>query len=213
MEETKPLTPNQQHQLKEHRLATISVILAALGCFAGIPSIILGIIAWVQIKRNPGKFKGLWTARIAVALGVLEVLAIVSLIILILFIDMRTETAQRHLNEGISCYNQGNYNNAAESFTKAFKIHPLNDDYSFWRGCAYYQLKEYDKAADDFTRIIKHDPRNAQSYLYRGNVYLEKGDYNRAIADWEKAIKLDPSNEENLRPEIDEAKQKTKENK
>jgi tetratricopeptide (TPR) repeat protein len=66
---------------------------------------------------------------------------------------------------------------------------------------------DYNQAISEFTRAIELKPDYAEAYKGRGDTYYRQKEYDKAIADWEQAIKLDPSYEEELRINIEEAKQ------
>ena len=64
-----------------------------------------------------------------------------------------------------------------------------------------------EEALKDYTKAIELGPRFHGAYKYRGTVNKELGNIEEAIKDWEKAIELYPRFENELRDNINEAKE------
>ena len=98
-----------------------------------------------------------------------------------------------HNHRGIAYRNEGNYDLAIESFTKAIELNP---DFAkaYTNRAVTYQCKGlFDRAIADHTRAIELKSDLAEIYNNRGAAYGEQGDYDRAIADHTRAIELNPN--------------------
>ena len=98
-----------------------------------------------------------------------------------------------HNNRGLVYRDEGNYDLAIESFTKALELNP---DFAkaYTNRAVTYQCKGlFDRAIADHTQAIELKPDLAEVYVNRGAAYGERGDYDRAIADHTKAIELNPN--------------------
>ncbi|AFY42636.1 tetratricopeptide repeat protein [Nostoc sp. PCC 7107] len=107
----------------------------------------------------------------------------------------------RHINneqilyqEGISEYQQGNYQESVDNFTQTIKINPQNYVAYNHRGDAFYRLGDYEKAQADSSKAIALNPQDANAYHDRGFAHFGLGKYKEAIADYTKAIKLNSQN-------------------
>jgi tetratricopeptide (TPR) repeat protein len=132
------------------------------------------------------------------------------------------KTAGAFLDRGILFASRGDYDMAAEDFTRAIELGPTLGAAYMLRGRALFAgvsrvtaaaknvgsvdtvstggtiseaaRRVYDLAIADFTQAIRLDPDNAQSYSERGVVYGDSGDYDLAIADFSQVIRLKPNN-------------------
>ncbi|MBE9209947.1 tetratricopeptide repeat protein [Nostoc sp. LEGE 06077] len=107
----------------------------------------------------------------------------------------------RHINneqilyqEGVSEYDQGNYQESVDNFTQTIKINPQNSVAYNHRGNAFYRLGDYEKAQADSTQAIALNPQDANAYYDRGFAWFGLSKYKEAIADYTKAIKLNSQN-------------------
>ena len=101
-----------------------------------------------------------------------------------------------HNNRGLVYRDEGNYDLAIESFTKAIELNP---DFAkaYANRAATYQCKGlFDRAIADHTKALELKPDHPEAYVNRGAAYGEQGDYDRAIADHTKAIELNPNHPE-----------------
>lgn len=96
--------------------------------------------------------------------------------------------------EGISQYEQGNYQEAVTSFTQTLEINPKNSWAYNHRGDAFYRLGNYKKAQTDSSRAIALNPQDGNAYYDRGFAWFGLGKYKEAIADYTQAIKLNSQN-------------------
>lgn len=96
--------------------------------------------------------------------------------------------------EGISQYEQGNYQEAVSSFTQTLEINPQNSLAYNHRGDAFYNLGDYEKAQADSSRAIALNPQDGNAYYDRGFAWFGLGKYKEAIADYTQAVKLNSQN-------------------
>jgi tetratricopeptide (TPR) repeat protein len=192
MEELKPATETPKPNPKTSTLAILSLIFAIIGiCFFPLllVSLILGIIGLFRISKNPAALTGKGLAVAGIAISAFALLITVALAAVIL------PDAISKIRDYRARINQ-----------------PLKMDIEspwayYCSGASNYSNGDFDKAMADYNNALQLDPNYALAYYGRGKIYYDQKEYDQAIADWEQAIKLDPSYEEELRPQIEEAKQ------
>nr|WP_264478111.1 tetratricopeptide repeat protein [Planktothrix agardhii] len=97
---------------------------------------------------------------------------------------------EQYFNQGVTLFNQENYQQAIEQFTRALTLNPNHIQVYGWRREAYIQLDQYQQAIEDCTQIIRIDPLDIPAYVRRGFAHLSLGEYQQAIKDSNKAIIL-----------------------
>lgn len=104
-----------------------------------------------------------------------------------------TGPISNYFEDGINFYEQEDYAQAVEAFTKALRL-SLGDlaEIHYLRGMCYAFLEAYDKALLDFNESLHHNPYFADVYNERGNLLRLREDYQRAIQDYNGAITIDP---------------------
>jgi tetratricopeptide (TPR) repeat protein len=91
---------------------------------------------------------------------------------------------------GNNYYNNRDYDNAVNQYSKAIV---LDRDFALAysnRGFVYSSKGDYDTAIKDFDQAIALDPKLAAAHNSRGEAFYYKGDYDAAIRDHGKAIEL-----------------------
>ena len=119
---------------------------------------------------------------------------------------------------GLAAYEDGNYDEAIEYYTKAIELEPKNAIAYNYRGLAYFQTglwfvnrEPFYKAIPDYTKAIELNPKYVDAYYNRGVAYnqlfhcyskvfpdedllwgkdFEK--YNKALVDLDRVLELDP---------------------
>lgn len=105
-------------------------------------------------------------------------------------------TAWDYTRRGDRAYNNENYKEAIDFYSKAIDLRKnFASDYNN-RGCAYHANKEYILAVEDFDKAIELDANFSNAYNNRGLAYLDIKDYNKALEDFNKAIELDSNGSE-----------------
>lgn len=95
-----------------------------------------------------------------------------------------------YFNRGLAFYDQGDYDNAIDSYTKALRFKDDADAY-FNRGLAYYSKEDYANAVADYTKSIRLSPQ-ADAYFNRALAYDYSDDAYNAMSDYTAAIRLNP---------------------
>ncbi|MGB0931879.1 MAG: caspase family protein [Chitinophagales bacterium] len=108
--------------------------------------------------------------------------------------------AQVFYTQGVKAYNNEDYKDAIELFTKSINSDKekgfIGLSYNY-RGKSYQILKKNNKAIDDYHKAIELNPNNATAYFNRGQLrdsYVN--DKKGALVDYTIAIKLDAKYEE-----------------
>lgn len=70
----------------------------------------------------------------------------------------KIKTAKEYFDEGYNYDEQGEYDKAIESYTKAIELNPDHFKTYFNRGIAYSKMGERKKATDDFEIAKKLNP-------------------------------------------------------
>ena len=83
----------------------------------------------------------------------------------------------------------GNYQQAADAFTRAIEKDPKYAAAYIKRGLAYYRLEAYPKAIADYTQTLDLRRYTADAYYSRGYVHRALCDYQKAIADYTASLK------------------------
>jgi len=108
---------------------------------------------------------------------------------------------------GIAEYQSGQYEKAAEVFTKGLQSQPVSRQLQFNAGTATYKLGNFDQAISHFTdALLAEDPKFRENAFYNlANSLVRKGeaakenedkktDWKSAIEHYSEAIKLNPDN-------------------
>ena len=94
-------------------------------------------------------------------------------------------------------FDAGRFQEAAEWYEAALKIHPKDVNASTDLGIAYYYMNQPDKALAQFDTSLKIDPAHGKTLLNIGIVRaFGKSDLKGAAEAWEKLLQLAPSSEE-----------------
>ena len=99
-------------------------------------------------------------------------------------------TAQEWAEKARAQIDQGEYNDAYFSASKAIE---LDQNYYFGyakRGLASYNLKDLENAIKDYTDAVRLDPDDYDSYNNRGIAHKAQGDFDGAIKDYNEAIRI-----------------------
>lgn len=103
------------------------------------------------------------------------------------------EERLRLLNlRGRSWLTEDDPESAAEDFSNALKIDPVNVEALRGRVKAYDLLQQYELAVQDWTALITLSPQEDKLYRQRGASYLGTRNYSLALADYNKSLALNP---------------------
>ncbi|MBI9073935.1 MAG: tetratricopeptide repeat protein [Desulfatibacillum sp.] len=103
-----------------------------------------------------------------------------------------TAKIQSWSEAGLEELEQGLYDEAIASFTRAIEIHPRNWQAYNNRGIVYGIKGQQDLAIADYGKAIGINPDYADAYSNRGAACFYKGKWADALADCSKALSLDP---------------------
>jgi tetratricopeptide (TPR) repeat protein len=94
-------------------------------------------------------------------------------------------------------FDAGRFQESAEWYEAALKIHPKDVNASTDLGIAYYYMNQPDKALAQFDKSLQIDPSHGKTLLNIGIVRaFGKSDLKGAQQVWEKVIQVSPSSEE-----------------
>jgi cytochrome c-type biogenesis protein CcmH/NrfG len=94
-------------------------------------------------------------------------------------------------------FDAGRFQDAAEWYEAALKIHPRDVDASTDLGIAYYYMNQPDRALAQFDRSLGVEPGHAKTLLNIGIVRaFGKQDLKGAAEVWQKVLVVAPSSEE-----------------
>ena len=104
--------------------------------------------------------------------------------------DIDNLLASNELNEAIQKYEQGNYNEALNSFNKILSKNP-DDEYSiYYKGLCYDELKKPNEAIKQYKSLIFKNPNFTNAY-YSLAVDLDNNEkYKEAVSNYQKFLEL-----------------------
>ncbi|HNZ58995.1 MAG TPA: tetratricopeptide repeat protein [Syntrophorhabdaceae bacterium] len=95
-------------------------------------------------------------------------------------------------DKGCKLSETGDYQGAANAFSKSIEKNTLYAKGYYNRGLAYAKTGKYHKAIDDFNKTVELNPQYAMAYINRGVVHLSMKSYEKADEDFDRAIEIDP---------------------
>lgn len=111
------------------------------------------------------------------------------LVVIVSFLFL-TGWGKSDLQEGKDYFRAGESAKAIESFTKAIKSNPKEQEAYFFRAATYSAMGRFDEAIDDYTKTIELNPQHAEAYWSRGYCYANKRMDDKAIADYTESLRL-----------------------
>ena len=105
-------------------------------------------------------------------------------------IQLNKDLAQAYFYRGGCRVKLGDYQKAAQDFSRAIQSYPANARLYTARAGAYLFLKEFEKALADCNKALSLDPNEARAYDFRGAAYYELGRREDAQQEKSKAIEL-----------------------
>ena len=95
--------------------------------------------------------------------------------------DVRVE-AFKLLNQGVSAYNRGLYDEAVEKLGRCSSIALSSFRAYYYYGLALSAARRYEQAVEALTVALDLEPRDLQALIAVGNAHLKLGDVNEARA-------------------------------
>ncbi|NTW99748.1 MAG: tetratricopeptide repeat protein, partial [Geobacteraceae bacterium] len=96
-----------------------------------------------------------------------------------------------HMTGEVAC-DRGDFQYAAEMFSRAIKLNPDNAKYYSDYGLALHGLRQLDAAVENFDRAIAIKPMLAITHLNRGNSLKELRRFHEAVESFDNVIKIKP---------------------
>jgi tetratricopeptide (TPR) repeat protein len=106
--------------------------------------------------------------------------------------ERRQMRAAAYFASGRTAYDQENYKQAIDQFTKALQVDSKDPLIFYHRGLAYVAQDDFAEALADFTEALKLNPKNPMAHYHRGIAHRLLGQHDHAIEDYTRALKLDP---------------------
>ncbi len=103
------------------------------------------------------------------------------------------EVLQAMIEQGIAQYENGQHQQAIDTFNEVLNMDPENFLAYNGRGTVYTDLQAYEKALADYTQSIENAPQFPHAYYNRGRVYRLLGQDDEALTDLQKAIDMAPT--------------------
>lgn len=100
------------------------------------------------------------------------------------------------MQQGLSLFESGDYEEAAEAFRTALEKDPENVDAYLSIGSAYLRLERLSEAARSFRKAIDLAPDNPRGHLGLGQTYQLYGDFESAFGELTKALEIDKDDPE-----------------
>ena len=95
-------------------------------------------------------------------------------------------------DKGYEAYDEGNYDEAIEHYTKAILADPTNASYFYYRGVSYSMLSKNELSIKDFDIALKLSADYGEAYFERAYSYYLMEENEKALKDYDMAIKLIP---------------------
>jgi len=93
---------------------------------------------------------------------------------------------------GNDCFNQNQYQQALDAYSKALSVNPKKPDVKTKMGIIYRKLKQFDKAIEAFRQAAMDGPGHFDSRFHLGVVLrYDKKDFPGAIQAWEEFLELE----------------------
>lgn len=100
--------------------------------------------------------------------------------------------AEMFVDEGNALFNSGDYERAAERYSRALEGEPTLVSAWYNRANAHTRAGNYDTALDDYNRAIELAPNDPDALNNRGMLHLYRSDYAAALADFSASLALIP---------------------
>ena len=104
-------------------------------------------------------------------------------------LKIEPDYAQALLRKGLLLSEEGNNDEAFELITRAIRLEPSAEAYTF-RGLCLLRQGNSSGATHDLNEAIRLAPQQYRAYNYRGTVFLHDGDLKAACLDFKQACSL-----------------------
>ena len=120
------------------------------------------------------------------------ILFVLPLILTINTLSLSAENYELLFSKGILAFNQGNYKDALQAFTKAANIKPELAQIQYYLGLTHTQLENNNEALKAFKKVISLDPTYPRVHYDLGVVYYRLGNYLEALKAFKVAEQKEP---------------------
>lgn len=103
-----------------------------------------------------------------------------------------TLTVEGYIREGITKFDQEDYDGAMADYNRALALRPDDSDALYNLGLAKSGKQDFAGAIAEFDQVLAQNPGDADACLSRGGAKFSLQDYAGAIADYDRAIALEP---------------------
>jgi len=107
---------------------------------------------------------------------------------------MSNPTAQAFKEKGNKAFQEKNYQEAIEHFTKAIEADPNDHVFYSNRSACYASLQNYESALQDAHKCVELKPDWVRGYTRKGLAEYYLGKYSEAAGTYKKGLELDPEN-------------------
>ncbi len=109
----------------------------------------------------------------------------------------QTASLDALLAEGISLFDQQEFEEAKTVFEKAVRLKSRSGEARYWLGVSHYELGEYREAAKQLRIAVRHDRKNPDAHLALGRTYMRmKNRMVDARKSFKQALRYDPEHSE-----------------
>ncbi len=104
------------------------------------------------------------------------------------------EAAEKLHKEALTLARKKDYGKAIEQWVKAIAANPIDPDYYFNAGIAFFELKNFKEAIENLEYTISICPIHAKARLILGTVYLKIRKFDQAEQHLKESIYFNPGN-------------------
>mmetsp|Transcript_17128 Transcript_17128/g.17015 ORF Transcript_17128/g.17015 Transcript_17128/m.17015 type:complete len:575 (+) Transcript_17128:2-1726(+) len=107
---------------------------------------------------------------------------------------MSSAQALEWKERGNAAFQQKNYQEAIECFTKALEFTPNDHVFYSNRSACYASLEQYDKALEDAVKCVQLKPDWVRGYTRKGLAEFYLGKYKESVETYKKGLEIEPGN-------------------
>ncbi len=107
-------------------------------------------------------------------------------------LPVKTNTAQRWLEEGTALYDSGDVSEAVQCYDRIIQMDANNTDAWFLKGVALVDLDRLYEAIECYDRVIQIDPSRAEPWFCKGAAFNALNKHHEAVECYTKASQIDP---------------------
>ena len=120
------------------------------------------------------------------------------------------EELEQIFNEGLKFYNESNFIEARDAFTRVLDLDQKFSMAYFNRGLSLYRMDDYFNCLEDIHKYIELAPNDAGGHYTLGLIYEYMDDYLQAIREYTRSYGIDPKYRSDIQFRIDVVARKFK---